>query len=158
MIKQGWVINKIKDECIYCNRIVARSQIKKHIKACHKNIANLSECPVCFKIEVKRGNKTCSYACSNTLFRSGENSGTWKGGIAKYYRTICFKYHDKKCVICNEVNIIDVHHLDHNRENNDPANLIPLCPTHHRYWHSEYKHLVEDKILLYVKNYLGVAQ
>jgi len=51
----------------------------------------------------------------------------------KNYRTICFNYHKKKCVCCEESLIVEVHHFDENKENNSPDNLIPLCPTHHRY-------------------------
>jgi hypothetical protein len=101
-------------------------------------------CPVCskaFLVEGKSKKTTCSYACSNTFFRSGRNNGMWKetGGS---YRTVCFKYHQKKCVVCDEERIVSVHHYDENHENNAPENLIPLCPTHHCYVHSRYKDLV----------------
>lgn len=51
-------------------------------------------CPVCGKefVTVRRGNdrKTvCSYACSNTYFRSGINNGMWKED-KNDYRAICF--------------------------------------------------------------------
>lgn len=114
------------------------------------------KCPVCSK-EFSVGKnqpkekKTCSYACSNTFFRSGEKNPNWKNDS---YRTTCFLYHNKKCVICEEEKIIDVHHYDENRKNNSPENLIPLCPTHHVYYHSRYKHLVEDKIQKYRQKFI----
>jgi 5-methylcytosine-specific restriction endonuclease McrA len=62
------------------------------------------------------------------------------------YRTTCFLHHEKKCVVCGEDKIIDVHHYDENKNNNSTENLIPLCPTHHRYWHSRYRSLIQKKV------------
>ena len=59
----------------------------------------------------------------------------------------------KACIVCGEDNIVAVHHYDHNKKNNEPSNLIPLCPTHHQYVHSRYKHLVEDKIEVYKRSF-----
>lgn len=114
------------------------------------------KCPVCekeFKVgkNQPREKQTCSYACSNTFFRSGKNNANWK---EESYRTTCFLYHEKKCVICGEGKIVDVHHYDENNKNNSPENLIPLCPTHHTYWHSRFKDLVKDKIDDYVKTFI----
>jgi len=114
------------------------------------------ECPVCNKIfEAQKGHKkekkTCSYACSNTYFRSGPDNGGWKESA---YRTTCFYYHKKKCVCCEEYKIVEVHHLDSNPMNNSCENLIPLCPTHHRYWHSRYKYLVEKDIENYINRWI----
>ena len=112
-------------------------------------------CPVCQKsFKPSRGGKgsstTCSYSCANTYFRSGENNPNYKG---TNYRTICFNFHDKKCVVCGENNIVEVHHLDEDKDNNTPENLIPLCPTHHQYWHSKYRHLVENEVLEYISKW-----
>jgi hypothetical protein len=46
--------------------------------------------------------------------------------------------------------VVAVHHLDENRNNNDPSNLIPMCPTHHHYWHSRFRHHVEATVLAYI--------
>ena len=93
----------------------------------------------------------CSRKCANSI-----------GGKAKAdkyhdvtnedtsYIRIAWLYHKKECVICGEKTVIDVHHLDLNHFNNDPKNLIPLCPTHHMYIHRNHKELIEDKINLYL--------
>jgi hypothetical protein len=75
-------------------------------------------------------------------------------GTSTSYRTICFRHHKKECVVCGENKIVAVHHYDENHSNNDPANLIPLCPTHHQYVHSRYKELVMEKIDKWRKGYL----
>ena len=60
----------------------------------------------------------------------------------------------KRSVVCGEDKIVAVHHYDHNHENNDPKNLIPLCPTHHAYVHSRYA----NEVLPYIEKYkLGVG-
>lgn len=112
-------------------------------------------CPVCGKkFETKAGYKkekqTCSYACSNTLFRSGKSNGNFICGESSY-KKICFRNFERKCLICDERKVLDTHHLDGNRKNNSIDNLIPLCPTHHRYMHSPYKSEIENIILDKIK-------
>lgn len=116
-------------------------------------------CPICGdefvnkRAKTRKESTTCSYSCANIYFRSGKNHPSWKGydlkGSAKY-RRICFDNHEHKCVICGEHNLVEVHHLDGNHENNVPENLIPLCSTHHQYWHSKFKNLIEPAILKYI--------
>ena len=114
------------------------------------------DCPVCgrnFKTQ-KRGNRlektTCSHSCSNTYFRSGDKNGNWKESS---YRTTCFLIHKKECVICGEDKLVEVHHMDENNKNNEIENLIPLCPTHHQYWHSRYRNEIEEKVNSYIKKF-----
>ena len=71
----------------------------------------------------------------------------------KGYKKICFKYHPHKCCVCGEENVVAVHHFDGNHFNNDPSNLLPLCPTHHVYIHSKYKDLIIDKVMEYIENF-----
>lgn len=111
-------------------------------------------CPICFAPFVTQNGhpkekQTCSYSCSNTYFRSGKNNGQYN---EKKYRNVCFENHEKKCIICGEDKIVAVHHFDENHENNDPTNLVPLCPTHHQYIHSGYKELIEEQVINYIEN------
>jgi hypothetical protein len=110
-------------------------------------------CPICEdEFQTKRGHpreKTvCSHSCSNVFFAARRN----KPERYKNYRTICFKHWPKKCVICNEDKIVEVHHYDENTKNNNYKNLIPLCPTHHQYWHSRYRNLIREKVDLFIEN------
>jgi hypothetical protein len=114
-------------------------------------------CPVCGKkFKEKKGcpkeKITCSCKCSNTYFRSGKNHPNWSDDA---YRTTCFLEHEKKCVICGEEQIVEVHHYDGNHSNNKIENLIPLCPTHHKYCHSRYIFDIIDKIDEYIKNFIS---
>ena len=111
-------------------------------------------CPICDKnfISLKRENKTtCSYACSNKFFRSGTNNGNWK---VEVYRSTCFQIHKKECVVCKEDKIVEVHHYDHNHTNNLVENLIPLCPTHHKYMHSRYAKNIVNIVDKYHKEFI----
>lgn len=105
-------------------------------------------CPVCnnsFTRKKSEESTTCGYSCSNVYFKELRHPEPTN------YRTICFRFHEKECIICGEANIVEVHHLDEDHTNNDKRNLVPLCPTHHAYWHSRYKYLIETKVLEYVK-------
>jgi len=143
--------NTIKKECIYCGRQCGLPTIKYHQTKCYLNPDNLKLCPVCDKpIFHYQCNKTCSFGCANTLFRTGINAGQWKNDS---YRSTCFWYHGKKCIICEESNMVHAHHYDENRSNNDPSNLIPLCPTHHLYIHSRFKELIIPQVEAYVREW-----
>lgn len=119
--------------------------IKEHVKVCER--CNNEYTITCRKNTNKyRQSKYCSMVCAKS------RTGWWKEN-AKTYRTIAFQNHQKKCVICSEELIVEVHHLDENKENNSPENLIPMCPTHHQYWHSAHRHLVEQQVLMYISGW-----
>jgi hypothetical protein len=140
----------IKSKCKFCNKEISSTSIKVHELNCFLNPENIKLCPVCNKpIKNFRKSNTCSYGCSNTFFRSGKDHPNWKEDIDCGYRKICFSVHKKECIICGEVKIVAVHHFDENKNNNNIDNLIPLCPTHHVYWHSGYKNEIEQKVIDY---------
>ncbi len=112
----------------------------------------INRCPICNGIKKNLNNTTCSHGCANTYFRSGDNHPNYTGKGDRSHRAICFQYHGKYCIVCGESNIVEAHHLDENHSNNSPENLIPLCSTHHKYIHSKFRYLIEDKVLSYIKN------
>ena len=136
----------MKIECPKCKKSFGNNVYKRHVEKCE----GLTVCPVCEK-EFSGPSVTCSYACSNKHFRTGEGNGNWKQDT---YQTTCFLYHKKECVVCGESNIVEVHHYDCDHSNNDPKNLIPLCSTHHKYMHSKFKKLIDEVVTKY---YLSVA-
>jgi DNA repair exonuclease SbcCD ATPase subunit len=134
-----------KMQCQYCTAEVSLNNLNRHENACKSNAANMKCCPVCNKMHSKKG-ITCSYSCSNTHFKHLRN----KPEKYKNYRTICFANHQKKCIVCDETRIVEVHHLNENKKDNSPNNLIPVCPTHHQYIHSRYRNL----FLPHIESYL----
>lgn len=56
-------------------------------------------------------------------------------GISSY-RKLAFYAQDHKCAVCGwceDERVLEVHHIDEDRSNNDINNLIILCPICHRY-------------------------
>ena len=54
---------------------------------------------------------------------------------SKNYREKSFRFYEHKCAICEwneDKDVLEVHHIDENRNNNDISNLIILCPICHR--------------------------
>lgn len=135
--------------CEYCSKSVVVTNIRKHQRSCYLNPKNIRTCIICSNPikNYKTSKGTCSRSCSNKHFRSGKANGNWNDDR---YTTTCFLYHKKECVVCGENKIVAVHHLDENRDNNNPSNLIPLCPTHHQYFHSRHRHEVEHIINQYL--------
>lgn len=141
---------KLGRKDFYCSRACVALGVAKKLRKPRAKLVS-RKCPVCkesFTVKKSSPKVTCSYACSNTYFRSGEENGNWSNNS---YTAICFLWHKKKCVCCNEKLIVAVHHFDNDRRNNDPRNLVPLCPTHHTYLHSSYANLVLPKVVAYVK-------
>jgi len=141
IVRWDYEIKKLKNLKIYTCRQCKykKGNITKICSICKKEYKGLRS-----QIEKQT---TCSYACSNKQFRTGPNNGNWSGNR---YRSICKYHHKMACIICNEDKIVAVHHFDHNHNNNDPHNLVPLCPTHHQYCHSNYYHLIQKEIETYV--------
>jgi len=146
-----------KYDCSYCGVGIALTGFKKHEKYCKSNPKVIEEkgknCPVCDTFFISKS-VTCSHSCSNTQFNYLRN----KPEKYNRYRTICFKYHKKECVVCGENKIVAVHHMNENHNDNSAGNLIPLCPTHHHYIHSKYKEEIITKINDFIeKNKLRFA-
>lgn len=141
MEHSGRAVANSKIGCRFCSLQTTRACIGRHESSCYLNPVNHVRCKVCTELikNYKTSKGTCSYACANTLFRSGKNNGSWGGNN---YQAICFLHHGKKCIVCGETLIVAAHHVDGNHENNDSKNLVPLCPTHHQYVHSRYAHIV----------------
>lgn len=106
-------------------------------------------CSVCKKefivLDNKWGNrqKTCSISCSNTEKKKGV---TYKK-VYKCYRQPCLTHNGKSCILCEFSDVVVVHHLDHNRKNNNLQNLVTLCPNHHALAHKkEFREQIEQQI------------
>jgi hypothetical protein len=104
-----------KIKCACCGKDIYRSK-----SAYHKSSSKTFFC-----------NKSCSASYNNTK-RKFPNS--------KSYRIKAFKEKDKLCERCGfntYESILQVHHKDHNRLNNELNNLEILCPNCHAIEHIE---------------------
>jgi len=142
-------------QCLTCEKEFNKkpAQIKKRPKHyCSRECSGIGsrtmievECGVCSKKILRRpsaiestkfGTFYCSKSCAaikNNSRRTGESHASWKGGVATY-RKIALR---EKGSICNRCGysaiekILQVHHVDHNRANNEINNLEVLCPNCH---------------------------
>jgi 5-methylcytosine-specific restriction endonuclease McrA len=84
----------------------------------------------------KSGNVFCCKECSikfNRPRQVGESHPKWRDGEYTY-RKRALEYYGCKCSICGYdiEDVLEVHHKDGNRSNNELENLDVLCPTHHK--------------------------
>jgi hypothetical protein len=64
-----------------------------------------------------------------------------------------FRHHQRACVVCGEDRVIDVHHLNYDELDHNEENIVPLCPTHHRYIHSRQPEETLAKIAKYLEEW-----
>lgn len=93
----------------------------------------------------------CSRNCANSVGGKAKAAVHHTDDVA-HYRTVAGRYHKMECLICGFDKIVAVHHVDEDHSNNDPKNLVCLCPNHHEMFHSKYRSEVEDDINNYVEN------
>lgn len=81
-----------------------------------------------------------------SLSHKGEKSSLWKGGISfepyglefnEDLREVIRNRDRRKCQICEKTELendkkLDCHHIDYNKQNNNPNNLISLCRNCHQ--------------------------
>ena len=99
-------------ECFICSKSVYRSkgQLKKSI----------SEKYFC--------SKSCQTKWRNGYF-IGDKHPNWTGGTSVYRDLLKRNGKEPVCIRCrtNDERVLSVHHLDHNRQNNDVSNLVWIC-------------------------------
>ena len=139
-------INKRTKVRIKCNTCgyeweVSPSSIMYHdnysFRECPECKYTTCECDYChqtfkrLKSAVKDHN-FCSKNCGN-LYKNKEKTNFINSTA---YRRNAFLYNEHKCAVCGwdkDERVLEVHHIDENREHNDINNLIILCPTCHKY-------------------------
>ncbi len=77
----------------------------------------------------------CSRECGNRHKNELRALGGEWDNAKSSYRIRAFNVYPHKCMVCGwdeDERILEVHHLDENRQHNDISNLSILCPTCHR--------------------------
>lgn len=140
--KKGWKIycsnecrsiaKKIKCTCAYCGKEILKtpSEIKR------SKYGNV----FC--------NKSCACSYNNSHFRTKENNPNWKGGRlgSNTYLTYAYRAYQPSCAVCGieDKDVLQVHHIDLNHDNNDIDNLIFLCANCHSKVHRGGLEITED--------------
>ena len=77
------------------------------------------------------------------------------------YRPFAFRNYKHECAVCGwqeDEDILEVHHIDENRDNNNLENLIILCPTCHRKLSSHKYLLIERKEIVLKPSILNLVE
>lgn len=117
-----------------------KKEVEHHAKGmcynCYKKFAWQPKkiiCKRCKKQKVHHSQGYCS-SCYNFLFHydliKEHNYRKWHNLDLETYRKLT-----KSCNVCSFDKIIELHHIDGNRENNSEKNLVGLCPNHHKMIH-----------------------
>ncbi len=137
LVRASWA-----DRQVYCSRDCAHKNSQRRI------VVTCGYCGKSFeKVSSKLSNsKSGLYFCCR---EHKDRAQSLKGGIkeimpehydtgdGKYnYRVRAFKEYEHKCAVCGwceDERVLEVHHIDEDRTNNDVINLIILCPICHKY-------------------------
>jgi hypothetical protein len=123
-------------KCVVCN-----NEKEHHAKGlcytCYKKLKWKPKIQICKRCKRKipiHAKNLCA-GCYNYTFHLEKNKAynhrKSSNVDLKTYRKVT-----KECVICGFSKIVDLHHIDLNKQNNNPKNLIGLCPNHHRMIHN----------------------
>jgi hypothetical protein len=147
----------MKKECKNCKKIkeVALSGKSEGLcHSCYKKLLwkpELVECKRCSRTLPNHAKGFCA-GCYNSIFFLE----AVKLHNAKRYHQIdpmIYKKVVEKCVVCDFNKIVEIHHLNHNNQDNSSTNLIGVCPNHHKMIHSK-KHQREVFNILEQKGFI----
>lgn len=128
---------RTKVKCAYCGKIFSKPNSKLNSKSglyfCCREHKDLAQ-------RIDSGNQF------DNIRPEHYNQGT------SNYRKIAFNSFPHECAICGwneDKDILQVHHIDENRKNNNEENLIILCPTcHWKLTIHKYKLINKNQIIL----------
>lgn len=138
-----------------------KAEGKHYCPKCFKTGKDIP-CSVCgtityhTKTDIER-NISGYFYCSTKCACIGKNqikkeSGVWDNAKTSY-RKRALKAQGEKCAICGwdeDVDVLEVHHIDENRNNNYLDNLLVLCPICHKKL-TTHKYKLQDKQLIKVE-------
>ena len=152
-------------ECDYSWSTFAQNIIYGNNHECpncgnHSKQMNVFHCENCGKEIIRRNsditkNKSGYFYCSRQCGNEYKNkikveNVDWNNSIWSYRRRAFEKY-EHKCCVCGwaeDERILEVHHIDEDRSNNEISNLCIICPICHRKITLGYYKLTEDFTLV----------
>lgn len=141
---KGYKLNRVR-------RIKFTEEERKRVSEYTKKAMNRPE----VREKIKKINQDrCIKGLNKTIFKKGEEHPNWLGGISFEPYGIEFNDNLKEQIrkrdnyICQECNktqeelnrLLSVHHVDYNKKNNNPCNLISLCFKCHPLTNSNREH------------------
>ena len=131
-------MSKQKDTCKKCNKFKEIHTKDGWCNVCYKKLRWIRKKGICKRCErlIPMHAKGLCAGCYNSVFHIDKV----KEHNARRYHNIepeLYKEVTKNCKICSFDKIVEMHHLDHNKNNNSNDNLVGLCPNHHKMLHSK---------------------
>jgi len=123
-------------KCLNCNEDKTH-HAKGLCYTCYKKLKwqpKIGKCKRCSRRMPLHAKGLCA-GCYNYVFHL-DNNKAYSHRKAHNVDLKTYQKTTKECVICGFHEIVDLHHIDLNKQNNSPKNLIGLCPNHHRMIHS----------------------
>ena len=115
-----------------CRGVAKRTGEYRHCEVCGKEVWKQRR-------DIKRSksgkffcNKSCQTMWRNVLF-SGKNHPLWRGGKTVYRERMIRSSAKRICQSCglDDIRVLDVHHIDHDKSNCELSNLVWLCGNCH---------------------------
>ncbi len=78
-----------------------------------------------------RKRKFCSLSCANTKPVLTKHGYSWRAR----------KHLKISCEACGSVRLLEAHHVDQDKANNQPENIQTLCSPCHDFWHATAKRI-----------------
>lgn len=136
-------------QCLTCAAPVAKTRQSRNATYCSpacqpKVTLSPKTCPQCSEEFLPSRSKQvyCGVTCASTAhairMRGGQNSNYRTGEESAYLydrmRPLILD-RDMSCVVCRTEAGLHCHHIDEDRNNNTPENLVMLCAGHHMEHH-----------------------
>ncbi len=124
------------------NKISSAHKGFKYSEETKKKLSKIKKLkPTNYWLGKKRGSPSKETKLKMRISHLGEKSNLWKGGISfepyglefnEDLREVIRNRDRRKCRICEKTELeegkkLSCHHIDYNKRNNDPINLISLC-------------------------------
>lgn len=115
-----------------CMRIGSRTGSFVNCNSCGKEVYKTKKALRVSKSKTYFCTKSCQAKWRNLVF-IGPRHANWKEGKFAYRSVLGRHKISKICKLCKnkDTRILAVHHVDHNRKNNDVSNLTWLCHNCH---------------------------
>ncbi|MEK6847898.1 MAG: hypothetical protein AABX50_02115 [Nanoarchaeota archaeon] len=135
-------------KCKNCGK-ESEHQAKGMCITCYKKLAwkpKRSICKRCGREMFLHAKGYCP-GCYNFIFHLKKNREITYRKYHNIDPETYYKRLSNGCIICGFRDVLDLHHLDGNKQNNSENNLIALCPNHHRMLHhTDFKEEVTQEL------------